>query len=42
VLTTVFAANTSGRPGGLGIPNEVVRRALASELEPTGTGPCAV
>jgi S1-C subfamily serine protease len=41
VLTTVFAANTRGRPGGFGVPNEIVRRALASDLEPTGTGPCA-
>jgi S1-C subfamily serine protease len=41
VLTTVFAANTRGQPGGLGVPNEIVQRALAGELEPTGTGPCA-
>ena len=41
VMATVFAATTSGPPGGFAIPNEVVRSALA---EPTAaeadTGPC--
>ena len=42
VLTTVFAAEKGqGTPGGLGIPDEVVRRALEGELSPTGTGPCS-
>ena len=43
VLTTVFAAQQgSGAPGGLGVPNSVVRKALHGGLRPTGTGPCAV
>ena len=41
VMATVFAATTSGPPGGFAIPNDVVRSALA---EPTAaevdTGPC--
>jgi S1-C subfamily serine protease len=40
VATTVFAANESGNPGGLGVPNGVVRAALAGPLGPTGTGAC--
>jgi S1-C subfamily serine protease len=42
VLTTVFAAQQGGAPGGLGVPNSVVRKALRGGLRPTGTGPCAV
>jgi S1-C subfamily serine protease len=42
VLGTVFAATTTGTPGGFAVPDEVVRRALG---EPTSnnvdTGPCA-
>jgi S1-C subfamily serine protease len=42
VLTTVFAAAVNGRPpSGLGVPNAVVRNALAGPLNPTDTGPCA-
>ena len=42
VLTTVFAAEQGrGRPGGLGVPDEIVRRALRGSLRPTGTGPCS-
>jgi hypothetical protein len=42
VLTTVFAAQEGARrPGGLGVPNSVVRVALQGNLRPTGTGPCA-
>jgi trypsin-like peptidase/colicin V production protein len=42
VLTTVFAAaKDGGPPGGLGVPNAVVSRALEGPLRPTGTGPCA-
>jgi S1-C subfamily serine protease len=41
VLTTVFAANEGGKPGGLGVPNAIVRAALAGPLRPTGTGPCS-
>jgi S1-C subfamily serine protease len=40
VATTVFAANESGAPGGLGIPNSVVGRALHEPLRSTSTGPC--
>ena len=42
VETTVFAANESGPPGGLGVPNAVVAEALAGALAPTGTGPCSI
>ncbi len=42
VLTTVFAAAQGQGPrGGLGIPDEIVRRALEGDLRPTGTGPCS-
>jgi S1-C subfamily serine protease len=41
VATTVFAANEGGEPGGLGVPNSVVRAALAGPLRPTGAGPCS-
>jgi S1-C subfamily serine protease len=42
VLTTVFAsAKDKGPPGGLGVPNDVVSRALQGPLHPSGTGPCA-
>jgi hypothetical protein len=40
VLTTVFAAERNGPTGGLGVPNPIVRRALAGDLQPTDTGPC--
>lgn len=41
VLTTVFAAKRGeGPPGGLGVPDEVVRRALEGDLRPADTGPC--
>ena len=41
VLTTVFAAELStSRPGGLGVPNFIVARALNGPLRPTDTGPC--
>jgi S1-C subfamily serine protease len=41
VATTVFAANEGGKAGGLGVPNSVVRAALAGPLQPTGAGPCS-
>lgn len=43
VLTTVFAATTSGRPGGYGVPNAIVRRAVAagSRGVAVSSGPCA-
>jgi S1-C subfamily serine protease len=41
VMATVFAATTSGPPGGFAIPNDIVQEALA-EAAPTevDTGPC--
>jgi S1-C subfamily serine protease len=42
VITTVFAATTSGPHGGYGVPNDVVRRDLArAGGGAVGTGPCA-
>jgi S1-C subfamily serine protease len=40
VLGTVFAATTSGSPGGFAVPDEVVGRALAGPKAPVDTGPC--
>jgi S1-C subfamily serine protease len=40
VAATVFAANQSGPPGGLGVPDAAVSKALHGPLESTGTGPC--
>lgn len=40
VLGTVFAATTSGAPGGFAIPDGVVEEALNSSLVPVDTGPC--
>ena len=41
VVTTIFAATTSGQRGGYGVPNPVVARALAGVGGPVSTGPCA-
>ncbi len=43
VLTTVFAATTEGKPGGYGIPNEVVAAAVnqSAGAGEVSTGPCA-
>jgi S1-C subfamily serine protease len=43
VVTTVFAATTSGPRGGFGVPNAVVRAALRKARASGGvsTGPCA-
>jgi S1-C subfamily serine protease len=43
VLATVFAATTSGSPGGFGVPNAVVRDALAAAggAGAVSSGPCA-
>ena len=41
VVTTVFAATTTGPRGGYGVPNSVVRRVLAGAREAVSTGPCA-
>jgi len=40
VVTTVFAAARGGPPGGYGVPNAVVARALARAQGPVSTGPC--
>jgi S1-C subfamily serine protease len=40
VMGTVFAATTSGPPGGFAIPDEVVSAALAKATRPVDTGPC--
>jgi S1-C subfamily serine protease len=41
VVTTIFAATTSGPRGGYGVPNPVVKRVLAGARETVATGPCA-
>jgi S1-C subfamily serine protease len=42
VLATVFATSLGdGPPSGLGIPNDVVARALSGPLDGADTGPCA-
>ena len=41
VVTTIFAATTSGPRGGYGVPNAIVRSALAGAREPVSTGECA-
>jgi S1-C subfamily serine protease len=41
VITTIFAATISGPRGGFGVPNSVVRSALADSGGPVSTGPCA-
>ena len=40
VLTTVFASTISRQPGGYGIPNAIVRGALADSTGEVDTGPC--
>jgi S1-C subfamily serine protease len=40
VLATVFAATTSGTPGGFGVPDEQVEEALQRVGGPVDTGPC--
>ncbi len=40
VLGTVFAATTTGVPGGFAVPDEVVESALKEPASPVGTGPC--
>lgn len=40
VLGTVFAATTKGPPGGLAVPNGVVRRIAARASGRVSTGPC--
>jgi S1-C subfamily serine protease len=41
VLTTVFAATTSGPRGGYGVPDGIVRGALRDAGGAVSTGPCA-
>jgi S1-C subfamily serine protease len=41
VMGTVFAATTSGAPGGFAVPDDIVRRALDDAGSPVDTGPCA-
>lgn len=41
VLGTVFASTTEGPPGGLAIPNDVVRRIVRGARGEVDTGPCA-
>jgi S1-C subfamily serine protease len=40
VMATVFAATTSGPPGGFAIPNDIVASALDQASAPVDTGPC--
>lgn len=40
VVATVFAATTNGPRGGYGVPNAVVREALAGARDGVSTGPC--
>ena len=41
VLGTVFAATTSGTPGGFAVPDSLVRAALRETAPAVSTGPCA-
>jgi S1-C subfamily serine protease len=41
VLGTVFAATTTGTPGGFAVPDAIVETALREPLAPVDTGPCA-
>ena len=41
VVTTIFAATTSGPRGGYGVPNSVVRSTLDGAGGQVSTGPCA-
>jgi S1-C subfamily serine protease len=40
VVTTIFAATTTGPRGGYGVPNAIVRARLAAASGPVSTGPC--
>jgi len=40
VLATVFAATTTGTPGGFAVPNAVVAKALRDATGAVDTGPC--
>jgi hypothetical protein len=40
-LGTIFAATTTGTPGGFAVPGEVIEAALRKPTTSTDTGPCA-
>jgi S1-C subfamily serine protease len=40
VLGTIFAATTSGPPGGFAVPNQVVKSSLRDTTSTVDTGPC--
>jgi S1-C subfamily serine protease len=40
VVTTIFAATTTGPRGGYGVPNSIVRATLAAASGPVSTGEC--
>jgi S1-C subfamily serine protease len=40
VLGTIFAATTTGAPGGFAVPTEIVEAALREPTTPVATGPC--
>ena len=40
VMATVFAATTTGPPGGFAVPNDVVREALSTTAASVDTGAC--
>lgn len=40
VLGTVFAATTTGPPGGFAVPNSIVLSSLSEATTPVSTGPC--
>jgi Trypsin-like peptidase domain/Colicin V production protein len=40
VLGTVFAATTTGAPGGFAVPTDIVEAALREPTAPVDTGPC--
>jgi len=41
VVTTIFAATTTGPRGGYGVPNSVVRGAIGGADGEVSTGDCA-
>jgi S1-C subfamily serine protease len=41
VVTTIFAATTTGPRGGYGVPNAIVSATLQRARGPVSTGPCA-
>ncbi len=42
VVATVFAATTSGPPGGYGVPESIVTDAVRRARRPVDTGPCVL